>query len=410
MMPQFTYIAKEGPQKIVEGIIEAESVDNAIAKVLNLGYTPIDVKGAEHQRSSFSLASIKFSFPQSKKVSGDDLTLFTRQMFDLADAGVPILQALRLITKQTTSPVFKEIIVQIHTVVKDGGSLSGALAEHPAVFRKFYVNMVKAGELAGNLPTILGRLAEFMEKDQETRAQVKTSLIYPSVILVVAGLSIFGLFTFAIPRITAIFDDLSETLPLPTVIVIGISDFLKQFWWLVVGVIAGLVTYIKRLGTTPKGKLQIDQFVLKIPLFGNFIKTAEVGRFARSLATLLDGGVTIVNALESVYLVLENEVLKSEVKHISQEVANGVSLAGAMQGSTVFPDAAISMISVGEESGNLQKGLYKLAEYYDRQTQQFVKRITSLIEPALIIFLGLVVGFIFVAMLLPVLRMNLMIK
>ena len=226
----------------------------------------------------------------------------------------------------------------------------------------------------------------------------------------VAALSIFGLFTFAIPRITAIFEDLSETLPVPTMIVIAISDFLVRFWWLVAGSIAGLVLYIKRLHDTERGKLLIDQWVLKIPLFGNFIKTAEIGRFARSLGTLLDGGVTIVNALDSVWLVLENEVLKQEVKNISQEVANGTSITNAMNNSSLFPESAVSMIAVGEESGDLQRGLYKLAEYYERQTQQFVKRITSLIEPALILFLGLVVGFIFVAMLLPVLRMNLMIK
>ena len=408
-MAQFNYIAKEGPQKIVEGTVEADSIDNAIAKVLNLGYAPIEVKGSE-ERSHFFLTSIKLPFQFSKKISETDLMFFTRQMYDLADAGVPILQALHLISKQTQHPIFKEIIYQVHSFVKDGGSLSAALAEYPTVFKGFYVNMVKSGELAGNLPIVLGRLAEFMEKDQETQAQVKTSLIYPSIILMVAALSIFGLFTFAIPRITAIFEDLSETLPVPTMIVIAISDFLVRFWWLVAGSIAGLVLYIKRLHDTERGKLLIDQWVLKIPLFGNFIKTAEIGRFARSLGTLLDGGVTIVNALDSVWLVLENEVLKQEVKNISQEVANGTSITNAMNNSSLFPESAVSMIAVGEESGDLQRGLYKLAEYYERQTQQFVKRITSLIEPALILFLGLVVGFIFVAMLLPVLRMNLMIK
>ena len=408
-MPQFNYIAKEGPQKIVEGVIEAETIDNAIAKVLNLGYAPLEVKGIE-ARPRPSWASLKSYFHFTKKVSLSDLTLFTRQMYDLADAGVPILQALRLVVAQTSQPTLKDIIQQIHSFVKDGGSLSGALAEHPVVFRKFYVNMVKAGQLSGHLPIVLGRLAEFMEKDQETRAQVKTSLIYPSIILVVAALSIFGLFTFAVPRLTAIFEDLSEAMPLPTMIVIAISDFFVRFWWLVAGAVFGGVLYFKRLRDTARGKLLIDQVLLKIPFFGNFIKTAEIARFARSLGTLLDGGVTIVNALESVWLVLENEILKQEVKTMAQEVANGVSLTNALRGSTVFPDAAVSMIAVGEESGDLQRGLYKLAEYDERQTQQFVKRVTSLIEPALILFLGMVVGFIFVAMLLPVLRMNLMIK
>jgi general secretion pathway protein F len=253
-------------------------------------------------------------------------------------------------------------------------------------------------------------LADFTEKDQEIRAQVKTSLVYPMLILFVGTITIFVLLTFVIPRLTSIFEDLDAALPLPTVILLTISSFFGRFWWLILAMIALAVFYLQGVLRTPKGRLWFDAMKLKIPTLGEYITHVEIGRFARTLATLLESGVVIVSALDAVAAVLENEVLKNEVKRLSQEVANGASLNAAFQECWYFPEEAVNMIAVGEESGRLEKGLHKLADAYERQSERMTKIFTSLLEPFLILIMGSIVGFIVIAMLLPIFRMNLIIR
>ena len=411
-MTQFFYKAKQGPQKIVEGVVDADNLDAAIRKLVQSGYSPLDVSeqdktpSAHYDARTFFKKYLNFS----QRVPYSEVTIFTRQVSDLIDAGVPILRAIDSVRKQIRHPYFNSILVEVCSAVKDGEMFSEALARFPQVFPAVYINLVKSGEVGGNMSLVLRRLADFTEAEQEARAQIQASLIYPSLILAVGGMTIFILLTWVIPRLTAIFEDLSESLPLPTRILLGLSDFFAHFWWAIVLLICGIILFLERLLNTPAGRLWWDGFKLKVPILGNFLQAAEIGRFSRTLGTLLDNGVPIVAALESVALVIENEVLKQAVKEISQKVSGGKSLTEAVEECVFFPETAVQMIAVGEETGHPGKGLHKLAGYYERQVQRFMKAMTSLIEPGLILILGAVVGFVVLAMLMPIFRMNLIVR
>ena len=408
-MPKFIYKAKKNPAEFIEGTIEAENLDSAIDKITKLGFVPLDVLvDLYHEKPKVKkIKSLSFSFSQIKL---SDVGLLTRQLSDLIDAGVPILRALSVVVNQTKNPHLKDIVIKMHAFVKDGSTLSEAMAQHPAVFSALYINMVKSGEVGGNLDIVLNRLAEFVDKDLEVRNKIRSSLIYPALILIVGCVTIFVLLTFVVPRLTIIFDDLTESLPLPTIILMGVSGFFARFWWLVIGLIGFLLFYFKKFKSSLKGKMWFDRNKLKIPVFGNFIKEVEIGRFARTLATLLESGVTIVAALESVWAVLDNEILKEEIKKASEKVAGGTGLTMALKECQYFPEMAINMIAVGEESGRLEQALYKLADSYERQSDRSVKIVTSLLEPLMIVGVGSIVFFIVMAVVLPIFKMNQIIK
>jgi len=406
----FHYKAKQGPKKIVEGSVNADTVDQAVSKILNMGFSPLDVKPAAQKdlAKKHKSKSIKKGF--FKRVPFSALVIFTRQLSDLIDASVPMLRTLDILKKQIKQPILKEVIQEMYLHVQDGGTLSSALSLSPGVFSPLFVNMVRSGEVGGNLSSVLERLADFMEKEQQWRSQVITSLIYPSLILIVGIVTIFVLLTWVVPRITDIFVDFSASLPWPTFILMKLSDFFARFWWVMLLLSAAGIFYFKRFVHTAPGRLWLDNIKLKLPLFGPFLRDAEIGRFARTLATLMENGVVVVPALEAVSAVMENEVIRGHAQKITQEVTDGASLTYAVKGSELFGEAVENMIAVGEETGQLHKGLHKLADYYERQTQRFIKRVTSLIEPLLILGIGLIVGFMVIAMLLPILQMNLMIQ
>lgn len=409
-MSKFVYKAKKGPKKIIRGTIEADTLEDAIAKILQSGDTPVDIRRKDETDKPKSYMSFNIRAFFSHKIPPSEITLFTRQISDLIDADIPVLQVLDIVSRQTKHPQLKEIIENMYVSVKDGSSLSAALAQFPQAFSLLYSNMIKSGELTGNLNVVVSRLADLMERDDEVRSQIKTSLLYPALIFFVGGIVIFVLFTWGIPRIAMIFEDLNETLPLPTLILLGISGFFAKFWWLILSFFGIVVFYIKRLQSTSQGKLWLDNVKLKIPVFGNYVRDAQIGRFARILGTLLDSGVMIVTALSSVCLVIDNDVLRHEIQLISQKVSDGSSLAVALKESSLFPETVVNMVAVGEQTGRVHRGLYKLATYYERQSQRFVKRVTSLVEPVLILIIGSMVLFIVMALLMPIFRMNLIIQ
>ena len=409
-MPRFSYKAKQGPAQLVEGIVEADNLDSAVVKVMHLGLTPVDVQEAAKVVKKTSHKSLKTSFKFYKKVKVSELSMFTRQAGDLVGAGVPLLRTLNLIHNQTKNKIFQEIINRMQLFVRDGGRLSDALAQHPDVFSRLYVNMVRSGEGTGNLDVVLGRLADFIEKDLETHNKITASLAYPLFILIIGMLSMFALLTFVVPRLSAMFEDMGETLPVPTMILINVSHFFAQFWWLIVLIVTFAIIYSRKVLETSKGRLRLDAFKLKLPVLGELIKNVEIGRFARTLGTLMQNGVVIVPALNSVWGVLENEVLKEEIKGVAEEVSKGSSLTLALKNSAYFPPMAINMITVGEETGKLEQGLYKLADVYERESEQMVKMLISLLGPMALVFIVLTVGFMVMAMLLPIFKMNLIIK
>ncbi len=403
-MPLFSYTAKQGPKKTVQGQIEAESVDTAIRKIMELGYTPIDVSKQNPTKTP------RFEFILNQKIPNKEIILFTRQLSDLIEADVPLLKSLNHIFKQTKHPIFKAMLQKICTAVKDGSMLSESLEKFPETFPTVYVNIIRSGEFSGNLTAVLQRLADFSERQQDIQNQIRASLIYPALILSVGAATIFVLLTWVIPRLTAIFEDLNQALPLPTQILLATSDFFVHFWWLIVFILATLGFALQQLNRTPAGKLKIDRFKLQVPFLGNFLKNVEIERFSRTLATLLENGVTIISALKAVALVTENQIFKDVIKKIESDVSNGESLAKAIEKTTLFPETATQMITVGEETGHMTKGLHKLAQYYERLIQNFIKSMTTLIEPILILVLGTVVGSVVLAMLLPIFQMNLLIK
>lgn len=403
-MAQFSYTAKQGPKKTIQGQVEAENLDSAIKKIIDSGYTPIDVYKQDPTKAS----PLEFIFTQ--KVPSKEIILFTRQLSDLVEADVALLKSLNHILRQTRHPIFKEMLQKIYTSVKDGSMLSESLEKFPESFPAVYVNIIKSGEISGNLNVVLQRLAEFSERQQDTQNQIKASLIYPALILTVGAGTIFVLLTWVIPRLTAIFDDLNQALPLPTQILLGTSDFFVHFWWLILLLMGALIFSLQQFNRSPTGKLKIDKFKLQIPLLGEFLRNVEIERFSRTLATLLENGVTIVAALKSVSLVMENQAFQKIVHQIEIDVTNGESLAKAIEKTSFFPETAAQMITVGEETGHLAKGLYKLAQYYERVIQRFIKNMTTLIEPILILILGSVVGSVVLAMLMPIFQMNLLIK
>ncbi|MDP8266514.1 MAG: type II secretion system F family protein [Candidatus Aceula meridiana] len=408
-MAKFSFKAKKGPQEFIEDVLEAESLDRAVEKITALGYVPIDVSLYRPTKiKSFSKKKKVLFF--YKKVSLSELVMLTRQLYDLLDSGVPLLKALRLTLEQGTNPHLKKVLAQIYSSVQDGGLFSDALAQHRDVFSPLYVNMVKAGEISGKLDVVLERLATFLEKDSEARAKIQNSLIYPSLILGVGMLTIFVLLTFVIPRLTEMFEDLSANLPLPTVILIAVSDFLSRFWWLLAILILAAVFYFKNFASSEKGTLQVDRLKLKIPVLGNFIQCIEIARFSRTLSTLLESGVVIVSGLESVSDLLDNAVLKKEAREIARQVAAGASLSEALKASTFFPADAQNMISIGEEAGRLEASLLKLAVSYEKKSDALTKTLTSMLEPLLIVFIGLVVGFVVISMLLPIFQMNFIVQ
>lgn len=409
-MPTFNYTAKEGPQKQVQGVIEAQNLDQAIQKIVSLGLTPVEVDLPQETNSSVGKIPVKASFSFFKKIRPKDIMAFTRQMCDLVEASVPILRALKVVADQTENQIFREIVVEMHKTVSDGGSLSDALAQKKDLFSDLYISMVKTGEVSGQLEKVLLRLASYLEKEQETKAKVQSSLAYPTLIMVVGILTVFVLLTFVIPRLSVMFDDLDQSLPLPTIILTSVSNIFAQYWWLMVAVIGMIGVYFNRWRATDIGGYRFDMFLLELPLVGDFIKKNEVGRFARTLATLVESGISITVALEAVWETVENRVLRLQLKRVAEDVSNGVGLGKAMETSSFFPHMAINMISVAEETGRLEKGLYKIADTYERQTDESVKTLISLLGPLVLVAIVTVVGFVVIAMLLPIFQMNTLIQ
>ena len=295
----------------------------------------------------------------------------------------------------------------VYSQVRDGGSFSEALRKYPRYFPSYYTNLIRTGEASGQLEKVMHRLAEYMEKEQEVRARVRTSLLYPGMVFTLGVLTVFVLLTFVIPRLTIMFEDLDQALPLPTVILMGLSDFFARFWWALIGAGAFFMVFMKNRFSTSEGKHALDRFVLKVPLLKNFIIQTEMGRLTRALATLVESGVVVTDALNLVAMTLSNNMIQQDVRGISEDVRNGSSLRAALEQSVFFPEATINLISVGEETGHLEQSLTKAAVSLEQQSEQATKTFITVLSPLLLIVVVSIVGFFVMAMLLPIFQMNL---
>jgi type IV pilus assembly protein PilC len=339
------------------------------------------------------------------KIKTRDIVIFTRQFATMINAGLPLVQALDILSKQSENKTLKEVTRQVVYDVESGHTVADALGKHPKAFSELYVNMVAAGEAGGILDTILGRLAIFMEKNDALVRKVKGAMIYPGVIISVAVIAITVLLVFVIPTFEQMFASVNLTLPLPTRVVIGMSRFLTSYWWAVLATLIGGVFMLKRYYATPSGKLAIDRMMLRLPVLGDVIRKSSVSRFTRTLGTLISSGVSILDGLEITAKTAGNRVIHDAIMASRSSIAGGDTIAAPLAKSEVFPPMVISMIAVGEQTGGLDEMLSKIADFYDEEVDAAVSALLSLLEPMMIVFLGVVVGGMVVAMYLPIFDM-----
>ncbi|MBU4310988.1 type II secretion system inner membrane protein GspF [bacterium] len=405
-MSTFAYKALDKAGTEVAGTLDADNDRLALGRLRDMGYLPLEVR--EEKIAKGGIVDTFLGIFTGKRVKGKDIVTFTRQLSTLIDSGLPLLRSLNVLGEQTENPNLKVQIKDIASSVQGGSTFSDALAKHPRTFNKLYVNMVKAGEAGGVLEVVLARLAEFSEKDQAVRAKVKGAMVYPALVIMV-GVGVVLFLTIAIiPTFVSMFVEVNLTLPLPTRIMMGASDFLRSFWWVNLLAILALVMIYKMWVRKEKGKYQADRIKLKIPILGELARKSALSRFARTLGTLITSGVPILQALLIVRDTAGNEVIARAMVAVHNSIREGESIAGPLGKSPVFPPMVVHMIAVGEETGALDNMLIKVSDTYDREVDTTVAALTSVLEPILILGMGVVVGFIVIAMYLPIFQMSAM--
>ncbi len=393
-MPSFQYTARDAKGDLKTGSLEAANRDDVMTQL---------------RRQRMNVVKVVEQAKAKQKTGGAitmrDIVIFTRQFSTMINSGLPLVQALDILSKQSESPALAAVTRQVVFDVESGHTVADALAKHPKAFSDLYVNMVAAGEAGGILDTILMRLATFMEKNDALVRKVKGAMIYPGVIMSVAGGAILILLLFVIPVFQSMFESVGLTLPLPTRIVVGMSKFLTGYWYMVGGAIGGLFYGIKSWYKTPDGKLRLDRLMLQLPILGDVLRKSAVSRFTRTLGTLISSGVSILDGLEITAKTAGNRVISDAIMASRASIAGGDTISAPLARSNVFPPMVISMIAVGEQTGGLDEMLSKIADFYDEEVDTAVSNLLSLLEPVMIVFLGVVVGGMVVAMYLPIFDM-----
>lgn len=400
-MPRYSYVAKTLPQTTAQGYIEAESEQDAVNKLAKMGYFPVSVSYEAVSQENKGLFN-------PNRVPRKEVFLFTRQLSSLIDSGVNILNALNIVSNQTSNKRLSMVLSDVSGRIKDGKSLSDSLAAFPALFPNFYCAMVRVGEASGGLNVTLKRLAEFLEADEEFKDTLRAGMIYPFFIFTVSALTVVVLLVFVIPRLVVMFQDMGQMLPLPTRILIAVSDAARNYWWLFLSACAVAVFLVGRLYKSAKGRLSIDRLKLKMLLFGPIVLKSEIARFCRTLSLLLSSGVAITPALDITISVIDNQVIKAETAKFKEKINSGASLSQGFRDSKIFPEFVVNILSIGEETGSLDTALMRIAQDYERDTDRTLKGLTRLLEPVIILIMGLIVGFIVLSMLLPIFEINIM--
>src|SRR5579859_1217468 len=381
-MPQFAYKAKKDDGSVVTGTLQAESERSALDSLGRMGVFPLQIESRDEDKSTARNEAGPRQVARS--IKSGDISLFTRQLSDLMRAGVPLNRALHTLSTQTTNLTLSEMVRDIEKQVSDGATLHEALAKFPKVFSGLYLSMVRAGETGGFLEDVLHRLALFIEKDQELRSRISSSMAYPILLIVIGTFAIAFLMVFFIPRFSEIFKKMGNDLPVPTQIVMGVSYFMRDYWMFVFMALVALMFGWKRAIGVAAGRRVLDRLKIKVPLFGDIVKKNAVSRFTRTLGTLLKSGVSILNALDISKAAMANVVLMEDIDEASAGVKQGKGLAEILSQSRYFPVMVTDMIAVGEESGNLDEVLVNVADSYDLQVERAVRVFISLFEPALL--------------------------
>lgn len=398
-MPAFSYKAKTSAGLVLQGVIDADEQKGAVEKLRNQKLVVLEIA----EKTENALDKIKAMIAKNKKgkVTSKDLVLFSRQLSTLVSAGVPIVQSLGILETQAENPAFKDVLGAVKADIESGLSISDALKKHPDAFPDLYTAMVKAGELGGILDTILERLTVYMESSEALKAKVKSAMMYPAIVLSICAVVTVFLMIFVIPTFKNIFASFGAELPLPTQMLIDISDAMKHYWYLIVAFPIAAWKGFEAFYKTAKGQKLIDGYTLKAPIFGIILKKVAVARFTRTLGTLIKSGVPIMQALETVAQTAGNVVIAEAVLLTRESIREGGHLSDPLKKSGIFPNMVTSMISVGEETGALDIMLSKIADFYDQEVDTAVKGLTSLIEPIVIVVMGVIIGTIVVAMFMP---------
>jgi general secretion pathway protein F len=400
---EFAYRATDRTGKIVEGLMEAPEERDVVGKLQSLGYIPIKV-GHPSKTRSFSLDIDIAAF--FRRISSRDVMIFTQQLSTLISAGLPLDKSLLIVAELTEKGEFQKVINDVLSSIQEGVSFADALAKHPKVFSKLYVNMIRAGEAGGVLELILERLVSFMESSQELKEYVTSSMIYPILITSVCGIAIVVLLTFVIPKFSAMFSDVGKEVPASAQFLLNVSAFIKGYWWVIAGLIGGAYFGIKRYLATENGRLKWDSLKLKLFMIKTLVQKIEVARFTRTLGTLIRSGVPILQSLNIVKETIGNLVIAGSLVGIHEGIKEGEGISKPLKNANTFPSLAIHMITVGEETGRLDEMLLKVADTYEQDVRNTIKRFISLLEPALILFMALIVGSIVAIMLLAIISVN----
>lgn len=391
-MPTYAWKGKTRTGEMREGTMQASSRAEAIAALRRQGVMQATV--AERGKE-LALPKLRGS------VGSKDIAVFTRQFSVMIDAGLPLVQCLEILAGQQSNKVFAAVLTDVRQDVESGSTLADAMRKHPKVFDDLYANMVAAGEAGGILDTILQRLSTYIEKAVKLKAAVRGALVYPVSVIVIACVVVWVILTFVIPVFADLFAGLGAQLPLPTQIVVNLSNFLRSWWWLVLGAIVAAVVLVRQYYQTPQGRRAIDAFMLKFPIIGTLLRKIAVARFCRTLGTLTSSGVPILDGLDITARTAGNAVVQEAIQNVRKEVEQGKTISEPLAKSGVFPSMVVQMVQVGEQTGAMDTMLSKIADFYEDEVDEATQNLLSLLEPLIILFLGVVIGGIVIAMYMP---------
>ncbi|HIP83053.1 MAG TPA: type II secretion system protein GspF, partial [Desulfocapsa sulfexigens] len=390
-----------------KGLIDAESESSARSKLRTAGKYPVSIRESLSKKGSDKKRFFGgFLFD---RVKSDEVHVFTRQLATLLGAGIPLINALASLIDQSTTPALKRVLAQIRDSVNEGSTLTNSLAKHPRLFSNIYINMVRSGEASGSLDIVLERLADFGEKQRALQGKLKAALVYPIFMGVIGTGILFFLIAYIVPNITQVFTDMERALPLPTRLLIMASDNLRQYWWLEGGILILIIFLIRLFLAGETGRRFWDRLKLTLPGIGSLTRQIVLSRFASTLGSLLNSGVPLITSLQIVSSIVNNSLIQEVLEDAMEQIQKGKSMSSSLESSVWFPPIFIQMISIGEQSGQLEAMLEKISTTYEREVETAILGMTSLIEPVMIAAMGAAVGFVVLSILLPIFEMNQMI-
>ncbi|MFH1458499.1 MAG: type II secretion system F family protein [Candidatus Omnitrophota bacterium] len=402
-MPRYAYKAKNEPQKVIQGFMEAASQQDVVDKLAGMGYFPVSIRPEDSYL-------YKKRFLTFRKISNRDIVLLSRDLSSLIESGVNILNSLHIIATQTPNKYLKTVLSDMMDKIKDGKSLSESMNTHTELFSDLYISMIHSGEVGGNLDVTFKRLTDYVEKEEELKNSLRSALTYPVFVFGVGTLTVIVLLTFVIPRLVTMFEDMGQALPLPTRILMGSSEFLRSFGWLLLAMAFLAVIILKRTAQKPQARAHLDKIKLRLAVWGPIVLKSQISRLMRTLSLLLSSGIPVVYALETATITVENQVLREELKKFKERIRQGESFSRCLTDSRLFPDFVTNIVTVGEESGRLEQALLRIADDYEKEVESSLKVLTRLLEPVIILAMGLIVGFIVLSMLLPIFQINLIVR